>query len=91
MAHDEDDLLGRVPALTDDELRRIGALSSKGLMVRGPKGRLHSIGATKATALAAVEVLEGEPRELLRAEMERRGPLLRRRCFSASASSERLG
>ena len=66
LAHGEDDLVGRVPSLTDEELKRIGqrahhyAFSAEHAVP--PLGT--SMGVSRAVSLAAVDVLEGASREL---------------------------
>jgi hypothetical protein len=73
LAHGEDDLAGRVPSLTDEELKRIGeradhyAFSSEHAMP--PQG--SSMGVSRAISLAAVDVLEGASRELHRRDGQR--------------------
>jgi hypothetical protein len=66
LAHDEHDLVRRAPAVTDEELRRIGeradwlAFSSQDALPD------DSMGTSRAISLAAVEVLEDSSRELKR-------------------------
>lgn len=66
LAHGEDDLVGRVPSVTDVELEHIGeradhyAFSSEHAVP--PRGT--SMGVSRAISLAAVDVLEGASREL---------------------------
>jgi hypothetical protein len=66
LAHGEDDLVGRVPSLTDDELKRIGERADyyafSGEHAVPPLGA--SMGVSRALSLAAVDVLEGASREL---------------------------
>jgi hypothetical protein len=74
LAHDEQDLVQRVPSVTDGELQRIGERA--GYLAFGSEDakRNGSMGGSRAISLAAVEVLEGTPRELRRDAAERRGP-----------------
>ena len=71
LAHDEKELVERVPSVTDEELKRIGeradyhAFSSEDAMRNGGEGT------TRSVSLAAVDVLEGAPRELRRWDGER--------------------
>jgi hypothetical protein len=71
LAHDERDLVERVPSVTDEELERIGeradwyAFSSEDAMPN------DSMGTSRAISLAAVDVLEGASRELKRSDGER--------------------
>jgi hypothetical protein len=71
LAHDEKELVERVPSVTDAELKRIGeradyyAFSSEDAMRNG------SMGTSRAVSLAAVDVLEGASRELKRRDGER--------------------
>jgi hypothetical protein len=71
LAHDERDLVERVPSVTDEELERIGeradwyAFSSEDAMPN------DSMGTSRAISLAAVDVLEGASRELKRRDGER--------------------
>jgi hypothetical protein len=71
LAHDEKELVERVPSVTDAELKRIGeradyyAFSSEDAMPN------DSMGTSRAVSLAAVEVLEGASRELKRRDGER--------------------
>jgi hypothetical protein len=71
LAHDEKELVERVPSVTDAELKRIEeradyyAFSSEDAMRNG------SVGTSRAVSLAAVDVLEGASRELKRRDGER--------------------
>jgi hypothetical protein len=73
LAHGEDDLVGRVPSLTDVELKRIGeradhyAFSSEHAVP--PCGT--SMGTSRALSLATIDVLEGASRELQRKDGQR--------------------
>jgi len=73
LAHGEDDLVGRVPSLTDAELKRIGergdyyAFSSEHAVP--PSGT--SMGTSRALSLAAADVLEGASRDLQRRDGQR--------------------
>lgn len=70
LAHDEHDLVERVPSVTDAELKRIGeradyyAFSSEDAIPN------DSMGTSRAISLAAVDVLEGASRELTRRDGE---------------------
>jgi hypothetical protein len=70
LAHDEKELVERVPSVTDAELKRIGeradyyAFSSEDAMRNGS-------GTSRAVSLAAVDVLEGASRGLKRGDGER--------------------
>jgi len=72
LAHGEDDLVGRVPSVTDVELEHIGeradhyAFSSEHAVP--PRGT--SMGVSRAISLAAVDVLEGASRELQWKELQ---------------------
>jgi hypothetical protein len=74
LAHDEQDLIERVPSMTDDQLQRIGQRA--GYLAFGSEDaqRYGSMGGSRAISVAAVEVLEGAPRELCRDVGERQGP-----------------
>lgn len=75
LAHDEDELVERVPTVTDEQLRRIGSLASHyAFSPKLVKARRGSIGTTKAVTLATVDVLEGAPRDLRLDVGDRRGP-----------------
>src|SRR5579884_1643239 len=71
LAHDEHDLVERVPSVSHEELQRIGeradyyAFSSEEAMPN------DSMGTSRAISLAAVDVLEGASRELRRRDGER--------------------
>lgn len=86
MAHDEGDLAERIPAVTEEDVERIGqragdyAFSAEHALPSG-----SSMGTLRAISLAAVDVLEGAPRELHRKNSHRRGP------SAEEASLRRLG
>ena len=68
LAHDEHELVDRVPSLTDEELKRIGeraehyAFSDEHALASGAR----KYAAHTAISLATVDVLEGASRELHR-------------------------
>lgn len=72
LAHDEKELVERVPSVTDADLKLIGeradyyAFSGEDAI-----RRIGSMGTTRAVSLAAVDVLEGASRELKRWDGER--------------------
>jgi hypothetical protein len=69
VAHREDDLVERVPLLTDDELKRIGESAEHYAFSREHALRSGaSMGTSRAISLATVDVLEGSARELRRTE-----------------------
>jgi hypothetical protein len=75
LAHDEEELVERVPSVTDEELKRIGELAEHYAFSAEhahPDG--GSMGTSRASSLAAVDVLEGAPRELRLKEGQRLGP-----------------
>ena len=63
-AHDETELVERVPSVTDEELERIGERANYHAFSSGE-------GTTGGVSLAVVDVLEGASRELQRHEGER--------------------
>jgi len=71
LAHDEQELVERVPSMTDADLKCIGeradyyAFSSEDAMRNG------SMGTSRAVSLAAADVLGGASRELNRRNGER--------------------
>ena len=72
LAHREEDLLERVPCLTDEELKRIGERAEHYAFSpehAHPSG--GSMGTSRAISLATVDVLEGASRELHRKEGQR--------------------
>jgi hypothetical protein len=64
LAHGEDELVERVPSLTDAELKRIGELGDQYAFPGEHAVRLGSMGSSRALSLAAVDVIEGASREL---------------------------
>jgi hypothetical protein len=70
LAHDEKQLVERVPSVTDDELKRIGERADYAFSSEDAK-RNGSMGTSRAVSLAAVDVLEGASRELRRWDAER--------------------
>ena len=71
LAHDEHDLVERVPSVTDDELKRIGERADYYAFSSEDAKRNASMGTTRAISLAAVDVLEGTSRELKRRDGQR--------------------
>jgi hypothetical protein len=71
LAHDEQELVERLPSLTDDELERIGERAGYLAFGSDDAKRNGSMGGSRAISLAAVEVLEGTSRELRRKDGER--------------------
>ena len=71
LAHSEDDLVERVPSVTDEELKRVGkrahlyAFSQQALRSGG------SMGTSRALSQATIHVLDGASRELHREEGQR--------------------
>jgi hypothetical protein len=74
LAHGEDDLVERVPSLTDAELKRIGERGDYYAFSSEHAVRHGSMGTSRALSLAAVDVMEDAPRELRQKEGQRRGP-----------------
>lgn len=72
--HGEDELADRVPSITGDELQRIGELAACYAFSERAMATGGSMGGTRALSMAAVDVLEGTPRDLRwpRTEAERR-------------------
>jgi hypothetical protein len=75
-SHGEDELAARALSVTDEELKRIGGLGedyafSEHALATGP-----SMGGARALSQAAVDVLEGAPRDLRwkHAKLDRDGP-----------------
>ena len=64
LAHDEHDLVERVPSVTDAELKRIGERADYYAFSSEDARRNGGQGTTRSVSLAAVEVLEGASREL---------------------------
>ena len=71
LAHDEQELVERVPSVTDDELKRIGERAAYLAFGSDDAKRNGSMGGSRAISLATVEVLEGSSRELRRKDGER--------------------
>lgn len=73
LAHGENDLVERVPSVTDAELKRIGACADYYAFSSEDAVRNGSMGTTRAVSLAAVDVLEGAPRDLRQNQGQRLG------------------
>jgi len=71
LAHGEDDLVERVPSVTDAELKRIGERADYYAFSSEHAVRHGSMGTLRAISLAAVDVLEGASRELQRKDGQR--------------------
>jgi len=71
LAHGEDDLVERVPSVTDAELKRIGERADYYAFSSEHAVRHGSMGTTRAISLAAVDVLDGASRELQRKDGQR--------------------
>ena len=71
LAHDEHDLVERVPSVTDEELTRIGERADYYAFSSEDATRNGGQGTTRSVSLAAVEVLEGAARESKRSCGER--------------------
>jgi hypothetical protein len=71
LAHDEHDLVERVPSVTDAELKRIGERADYYLFSNEDVYPTAVFGTSTAVSLAAVDVLEGASRELRRWDSER--------------------
>jgi hypothetical protein len=71
LAHDEKELVERVPSVTDAELKRIGERADWYAFSSEDAKRNGSMGTSRAISLAAVDVLEGASRELRRWDGER--------------------
>jgi len=72
LAHGENELAGRTPSLSDEQLERIGELAEHYAVSpehAAPQG--GSIGITRAISLATLDVVEGASRELHRTEGQR--------------------
>lgn len=71
--HGEDELADRALSITDDELQRIGELAACYAFSERAMATGGSMGGTRALSMAAVDVLEGTPRDLRwpRTEAER--------------------
>jgi hypothetical protein len=74
LAHDEMELVERVPAVTDAELKRIGMRADHYAFSSADAIQNGSIGTTRAVSLAAVDVLVGAQRKLRRDAGQRQGP-----------------
>jgi len=70
-AHDENELLERVPSITDGELKLIGERADYYAFSGEDAKRNGSMGISRAVSLAAVDVLEGASRDLKRWDGER--------------------
>ena len=71
LAHDEQELVERVPSVTDAELKLIGERADYNAFSSKDATRNGSMGTSRAVSLAAVDVLEGDSRELRRWDAER--------------------
>jgi hypothetical protein len=71
--HGENELAERALSITDDELRRIGELSGCYAFSEHAMATGGSMGGARALSMAAIDVLEGAPRDLRwpRTELER--------------------
>jgi hypothetical protein len=71
LAHDEEELVERVPSVSDAELKRIGERADYYAFSSEDAKRNGSMLSSRAISLAAVDVLEGASRELRRWDGER--------------------
>ncbi len=71
LAHDEKELVERVPSVTDNELKRIGERAEYYLFSSEDVYPTAAFGTSTAVSLAVVDVLEGASRELRRWDGER--------------------
>lgn len=72
-SHGEDELAERALSVTDDELKRIGELAACYAFSERAMATGGSMGGARALSMAAIDVLEGTPRDLhwARSELER--------------------
>ena len=62
--HGEDDLAERTPSFTDDEMARIGTLGAYYAWSEDAFNLGSGMGGARALALATIDVIEGEQRDL---------------------------
>ena len=71
LAHDEVELVERVPSVTDAQLTLIGERAEYNAFSSEDARRKGSMGTSRAVSLAAIDVLEGASREVKRQDGER--------------------